>query len=388
MGTAESSPGALGLFKALFSKRPLVNLFMIGLLFFIPITLVAELVHTDPATVFLMAALAIVPLATLLGRATEEYASHKGPALGGFLNATLGNAVELIIAMIAVSAGLFEVVKASLSGSIIANMLLILGMSMIAGGIKRPSLPLHERGTLTSLSLLTVSVIALSLPALFYYVSLSPALVPPGTQAPPPLTPEAELARVQALSLVTAGVMIGVYVLGLVFSLITHRHVFHSGEHIEETEWSTKRALAVMALATGGVALMAEALVGSVEGLRSTLGLSQLFVGVVIVAIVGNAAEHSTAIMVALRGKMDLSFQIAAGSSTQIALLVAPILVFFSFAIGKPMDLVFEIFELFCIAVTVAVAYAVSIDRESNWFEGALLLGVYVIICAVFFFHP
>jgi len=230
-----------------------------------------------------------------------------------------------------------------------------------------------------------LSVIALALPALFYYSSLAPGVFAPGTA---PLPADEERARLLALSLVVGAVMLAVYLLGLVYSLVTHKHLFHEEVPAEAAAWSKRKALAVMALATGGVALMAEALVSSVEGLTSTLGLSELFVGVVIVAIVGNAAEHSTAILVALKNKMDLAFQIAAGSSAQIALFVAPVLIFYSFAIGRPMELVFEVFELFAIAVAVAVAYAVSIDEEANWFEGALLVGVYVIICAVFFVHP
>jgi Ca2+:H+ antiporter len=354
-----------------------------GLLGFVPATLLAEVLHADPILVFALAAVAVVPLSVLLGRATEEYAVHAGPALGGLLNATLGNAVELIIAAFAVMAGLFEVVKASLTGSIVANLLLVLGASMLAGGLKHPTQQLHRRGTMTSLSLMTLSVIALSLPALFYY-SLFAGLT---SVAPPPGPPEDD-PRLFALSRVVAVVMISVYGLGLLYSLVTHRHLFHEGVAEEAADWTKKQAIVVMGLATGGVALMAEALVGSVEGLTERLGLTELFVGVVIVAIVGNAAEHSTAIMVAMRNKMDLAFQIAAGSSAQIALFVAPILIFFSMAVGHAMNLVFEVFELFSIAIAVAVTYAVSIDEESNWFEGTLLLGVYVIICAVFYFHP
>ncbi len=387
MADADARPRGLGRLKVepLFSGSKKWEFALRGLLGFLPAAFVADLAQMDPATVFLLAAIAIVPLSALLGRATEEYAAHAGPAIGGLLNATFGNAVELIIALLAVSAGLFEIVKASLTGSIIANLLLILGMSMLAGGAKHKTMTLHRRGTMNSLSLMTLSVIALALPALFYYSSLAPGVFAPGTAA---LSPAEERARLLALSLVVGTVMLAVYVLGLVYSLITHKHLFHEEVPAEAAAWSKKKALTVMALATAAVALMAEVLVSSVEGLRSTLGLSELFVGVVIVAIVGNAAEHSTAILVALKNKMDLAFQIAAGSSAQIALFVAPVLIFYSFAINQPMDLVFEVFELFSIAVAVAVAYAVSIDEEANWFEGALLVGVYVIICAVFFFHP
>jgi Ca2+:H+ antiporter len=367
----------------LFSASPRVERALIGaLILFIPGALVARFAGADPALVFALGAIAIVPLSALLGRATEEYAIHAGPALGGLLNATLGNAVELIIALFAVMAGLFEIVKASLSGSIIANMLLVLGMSMLAGGLKHKSQPLHRRATATALSLMTLSVIALALPALFYWASATPGLFGGTTIS------QAEAhARLQGLSLVTAAVMIVVYVLSLVYSLKTHRHLFHEKVAEEQADWSKKRAVLVMALATGGVALMAETLVSSVEGLRATMGWNELFVGVVVVAIVGNAAEHSTAILVAMKGKMDLAFQIAAGSSAQIALFVAPMLVFFAAAIGRPMALDFEVFELFSIIVAVAVAYAVTLDEETNWFEGAMLLGVYTIICALFFLH-
>ncbi len=369
----------------LFSQVRGLEFALIGMLAFIPVTLASDAVGAPPEYVFLFAALAIVPLSALLGRSTEEYAAHKGPALGGFLNATLGNATEFIIALFALYAGLFEVVKASIAGSIIANLLLVFGAAVLMGGIRAPTLKLHGRGTHTALLMLTLSVIAVTLPALFYYSSLSPAIIQ--TQASP-LDPAEAASRLHALTLWTAAVMISVYLLGLVYSFVTHKHLFHDAAAGGGALWSSRKALGLMVLGTIGIASMAEALVGSVEGLQHSLGLTELFVGVVIVAIVGNAAEHSTAIIVAVRGKMDLAFQIAAGSSTQIALLIAPVLVFISFAINTPMDLVFEIFELFGIAIAVAVAYAVTLDRETNWFEGSLLLGVYVVIAAVFFVHP
>lgn len=386
-GTMEGEPGeANGHARGhLFSEARGVEITLIALLAFIPATLVADAVSASPEAVFVLAALAIVPLSALLGRATEEYAVQKGPALGGFLNATLGNATELIIALFAIYAGLFDVVKASIAGSIIANLLLVFGAAVLAGGLRSPTLKLHGHQTHTALSLMTLSVIAIAMPALFYYSSLSPAVVQ--TQANP-LTPEEATVRLHALTLWTAAVMLLVYAAGLLYSFVTHKHLFHASAASDKPVWSSGKAASLMVLATIGIAGMAEALVGSVHGLTQTLGLTELFVGVVIVAIVGNAAEHSTAIIVALRGKMELAFQIAAGSSTQIALLVTPVLIFVSFAIGTPMDMVFEIFELFGIAVAVVVAYAVTLDRETNWFEGVLLLGVYVVICAVFFVHP
>lgn len=376
---------ATGRLEPLFSASKRGEWVMRSLLTFIPLALAAEFLHAPGATVFVLAAVAIVPLSALMGRATEEYAAQAGPALGGLLNASFGNAVELIIALLAVNAGLFEVVKASITGSIVANLLLVLGMAMLAGGSRFKTQKLHRVGTMNALSLMTLSVVALSLPALFYYSTLSPALFAPGT---PAISQADADGRILALSLILAVVMISIYVLGLVYSLVTHRHVFSEDVPDEAAGWSKRRALLVLGLATCGVAAMAELLVGSIGGLTATLGLQPLFVGVVIVAIVGNAAEHSTAVAVALKDKMDLAFGIAAGSSTQIALFVAPVLIFFSFAIGHPMSMLFEAFELFAIAVAVAIAYAVSIDEETNWFEGALLLGVYVIVCAVFFFHP
>jgi Ca2+:H+ antiporter len=374
-----------GASKHLFSTSKKVEWALIGLLGLVPIAFGADLVHVDPAVVFLLAAVAVVPLSALLGRATEEYAVRAGPAMGGLLNATFGNAVELIIALFAVSAGLTEIVKASITGSIVANLLLVLGMAMLAGGLKHKTQRLHRRGTMTSLSLMTMSVIALALPALFYWTTTEPTLFASGA---PTLSNEEARARLQLLSLIVAVVMMSVYVLSLVYSLFTHKALFHEEVPEEEAEWSKRRALGVMTLSTLGVALMAEVLVGSVHGLTATLKLKDLFVGVVIVAIIGNAAEHSTAVLVALKNKMDLAFQIAAGSSAQIALFVAPAIVFYSFIIGKPMELAFEVFELFSIAMAVAIAYAVSIDEETNWFEGAMLIGVYAIICAVFFLHP
>ncbi len=377
----ETPPAADG---HLFSTSKKVEWALRALLGFIPVALVMRAAGGDPALVFLFGAIAIVPLAALLGRATEEYAIHAGPALGGLLNATFGNAVELIIALFAVSAGLFEIVKASITGSIIANLLLILGMSMLFGGFKHKTQVLHRRGTLNSLSLLTLSVIALALPALYYMTSFTPGLFQTGA---PQLPVDEAKGRLETLSLVAAAVMVAVYLLGLVYSLVTHRHLFHEKVEAEQASWSKRRAIVWMCLATGAVALMAELLVASVEGLRHTLRLNELFVGVVLVAIVGNAAEHSTAILVALKNKMDLAFQIAAGSSAQIALLIAPLIVFYSALIGRPMSLDFEVFELVSVIVAVAVAYAVSIDEETSWFEGAMLIGVYVIICAVFFLH-
>jgi Ca2+:H+ antiporter len=373
--------------RHLFSASRPAEFAMVCLLLFFPAALAARAAGADAALTFILGAVAVVPLSAVLGRATEEYAIHAGPALGGLLNATLGNAVELIIAMFAVTAGLFEIVKASLTGSIIANLLLVLGASLLAGGLKHKTLVLHRRATATTLSLMTLSVIALALPALFFWASATPGLFSGGTHAAPTVTAAEAHARLETLSLITAAVMIAVYVLSLVYSLVTHRHLFHEKVAEEQAEWSKRRALLVMGLATAGVAVIAELLVGSVEGLRASMGWNELFVGVVVVAIVGNAAEHSTAILVALKGKMDLAFQIAAGSSAQIALFVAPVLVFFAAAIGHSMALDFEVFELFSIILAVAVAYAVSIDEETNWFEGAMLLGVYAIICAVFFLH-
>lgn len=341
--------------------------------------------------IFSTAAIAIIPLAGLMGRATEEIALHTTGAMGGFLNATFGNATELIIALVALAKAstdpaskeaLFQVVKASLTGSIIGNILLVFGLSILAGGLKHKVQKYSAKQAQMASSVMTLAVISLLVPTMW-------VLFPSFPQDP---------AVIEAVSLAVAVVMITLYCLSLLFSLVTHREVLGPGidrqkeDHLkdevrERARWSKGRSVGVLVGTTVLVALMSELLVGSIEGATHTLGLSELFIGVIVIAIIGNAAEHSTAITMALKDKMDISLSIATGSSAQIALLVTPVLVFASLAMGSPMTLVFFPFEVIAIAVAVVVMNMVSMDGESNWFEGCELLGVYVILAIMFFFY-
>jgi len=330
-----------------------------------------DTVNLLSAGIFLTSALGIIPLAGYMGRATEELAYHSGPGIGGLLNVTFGNATELILAFSALRAGLETLVKASLTGSIIGNLLLVLGLSMLAGGAKHKEQKFSPKAAGTYNSLMAMALIGMVIPALFVSTG--------GTSV-----------TVENVSLGVSVILLVIYALAMVFSLHTHKHIFNplAEEESVHALWSRKKAMLVLALCTLGVACMSELLVGSVEASAKFLGLNDLFIGVVIVAVIGNAAEHSTAILVALKNKMDLAFNIATGSSAQIALFVAPLLVLVGFAIGNPMNLAFEIFELAAMGLSVAAVIMVTQDGESNWFEGALLLAVYVMMAIVFFFHP
>lgn len=348
------------------------------LLVFVPVTLVLELAAPERHTwIFVASGLAILPLAGWMGRATEHLAERTGEGIGGLLNATFGNAAELVIALVALREGLHDVVKASLTGSILGNMLLVLGAAMLAGGYRHPTQRFNATGARTQATLLTLAAIALVLPAAFHH------LAGPGAAR-----------RERDLSLEIAVILLVVYALSLLFSLRTHRRLFagspeapaDGGHH---APWPVGRALAVLAAATALIAWMSEALVGAVEPTAETLGMTDLFLGVVVVAILGNAAEHSTAILVAIKNRMDLALGIAIGSSVQIALFVAPILVFASYAIGPgPMDLVFTPAEVLAVGLAVVITGQIAGDGESNWLEGVLLLGVYAIMGVVFYFLP
>lgn len=345
------------------------------LLVFVPISVALELGHGSPLAIFITACLAIIPLAGLMGNATEELSKHLGPTVGGLLNATFGNATELIITLFAIQRGLLEVVKASIAGSIIGNILLVLGAAVFAGGLRYAHQTFNQAAAAMHASMLVLAVTALLVPAFFIHVH------------PGPLTGE-EAGRAEALSLWVAAILILVYLAGLIFSLRTHERYFTTGEELDEAPpiWSKRRALSVLAIATAGVALDSEFLVGAVEPVTERLGLTQMFIGVIIVPIIGNAAEHATAIVMAMRNKMDLSLQIAIGSSTQIALFVAPLLVFISLAMGHPMNFLFNSFELTAIALAVAIACVISLDGETHWLEGLQLLAAYLIIAVAFFF--
>lgn len=346
------------------------------LLAFIPASLALEFTHAPPVWVFAASGLAIIPLAGLIGQATEAATEHTGPGLGGFLNATFGNATELIIALLAVRQGLYGVVKASITGSILGNMLLVLGLAMIVGGWGRDRQRFNRTAAGASATMLMLAVTALVMPATWDLVVF-------GSLGEPNAT-------VTTLSVLTAGVLMATYIASLVFSLVTHRRLFTASEHGTPVvaHYGLTSAVALLVISTAATALEAEILVGAIEPAATALGWTELFVGVIVVAVIGNAAEHFTAVLVAAKGQMELAFHIAIGSSTQIALLVAPILVFASFLTPQPMDLVFNAFEIVALALAVVIVAMVSLDGESNWFEGIQLVAVYVVLGLAFYFVP
>jgi Ca2+:H+ antiporter len=357
------------------------------LLVFVPVAAVAERLHWGALPVFAFAGLAIVPLAGIMGNATEQLASRLGVGVGGLLNASFGNAAELIIALAALRRGLYDVVKASLTGSIIGNVLLVLGAALLAGGLKRERLTFDRAAAAAGSTLLALAAIGLVVPAMFHAIASSAG-------ASAELAAAREVALERSLSLEIAVVLFLAYLLSLVFSLRTHRHLCagqsHRDAHAAEVDAAPPlRAGLTLLVATALVAWMSEILVGRVEEAAHALGLTEVFVGVIVVAIIGNAAEHSTAILVALRNKMDLALNIAIGSSIQVALFVAPLLVFLSYVMPHgPMDLRFTVFEVLSVAIAVAVVNMVAQDGESNWLEGALMVAVYVVLGMAFFFLP
>ena len=343
---------------------------VIGLHFWMPES------HT---LIFITAALAIVPLAGWLGKATEHLAEKTGEGVGGLLNATFGNAAEMIIAVMALRRGLYEVVKASLTGSIIGNILLVMGAAILAGGIKHRNQTFNASGARIQATMLTLAAVALIVPAGFHYIGGAAAI-----------------NKEAGLSFEISIVLLITYALSLFFSLHTHKQLFagHAAEAAAVGEgahqsWSMGKSIAVLAGATALIAWVSEILVGSVEQAAHAFGMTSLFVGVIVVAIVGNAAEHSTAILVAMKNRMDLSLSIAIGSSIQIALFVAPVLVLLSYVMGpSPMDLVFTPAEVLAVVLAVAVTGQIAGDGESNWLEGVQLLAVYIILGIVFYFLP
>lgn len=355
--------------------RYLLTSWLDFLLIFVPVTVVLEVLRADPLLVFVSAGLAIIPLAGLLGRATEHLTTHVGAGVGALLNASLGNAAELIIALVALREGLHDVVKASLTGSIIGNILLVLGVSMFAGGIKYERQKFNQTAAGMGASLLLLAAVGLIIPALFHFTAS-----------------DRGVAVEKDLSLVISLILFIIYALSLLFILRTHRHLFagdsHSASDLGEQPWSKRASVTVLTVVTCLVALMSEMLIGALEPAAHRLGLTQVFVGVILVALVGNAAEHSTAVMVAVKNKMDLAYGIAVGSSLQIALLVAPVLVFASYLFGAPLDLIFTPFEVAAVTMSVLVVGFVAMDGESNWMEGAMLVGVYLMLAIAFFFLP
>ena len=344
------------------------------LLLFLPVAIAAEIFHWGDMVIFASSALAIIPIAGILGEATEALAEKTGPRIGGLLNASLGNLAELIITLIAINAGRIALVKASIIGSILGNLLFVLGLSLLLGGLKHGIQKFDRSRVSVDATMLIMAAIVISVPSMFNELI------------------EPDFAKVEMLSLATAAVVLLLYVLSIIFTL---RQPAADGTHapaIEPTHggpgWSTGVALGVMAGAVVGLAVMSEFLVGSLDVVTETFGLSEFFVGIIIVPIIGNVAEHMVAVQVALKDQMDLSLSIALGSSLQIALLVAPLLVFLSLFMGNPMTLEFNHPELIAMVAASVIAALVAIDGRSNWLEGAMLLVVYAMLALGFYFLP
>jgi Ca2+:H+ antiporter len=349
-------------------------------LVFVPVAIVLRMWPQlgNETALFLCSCFAIVPLAGWMGRATEELGERLGHGVGGLLNATFGNAAELIIALVALSKGLTGVVKASITGSIIGNVLLVAGASILAGGIKFREQRFNKTAARTSATTLTLAAVALAIPTVFHVTAAGA-----WSQA-------TELK----LSFAIAIVLFLTYTCLLGFELITHKQLY-GGDQPDNAEgqqgvrrWSVPKSLFVLVIATALVALMSEFLVGAVEAARASLGLSEVFVGVIVIAIIGNAAEHSTAVAMAMKNKMGLSLEIAIGSSLQIALFVAPVLIFFSYFFGRPMDLEFTLPEVVAMIVAVQLVFQINGDGETNWLEGVQLLSIYLILSILFFYLP
>lgn len=336
-----------------------------------PAAAAAHLTHQPELVTFALCCVAIVPLARLIGESTEVLSHKLGSGIGGLLNATFGNAAEFILAFAALRAGKIQVVKASLTGSILGNLLLILGLSMLVGGWGRERQRFNPTGALAGVSMMFLAFVGLALPDLFHAVK--------GAEAVPHLLP---------LSVGTSVVMLILYALSLLFSIKTHAHLYtDEAEVVGKAPWSLPAAAGVLAGATAATAVMAEVLVHAVEGASSRLGLTQTFVGLVVIATVGNAAEHATAIVMARKGRMNLAFNIAVESSKQIALLVAPLLMLLSLAVGpSAMTLEFSHLEIAGLAIGVGAVTLTALDGESNWLEGAMLLALYFML-AVLFYH-
>jgi Ca2+:H+ antiporter len=373
-GRSGSTPGASGPTPALGrvpARGPRIS-WRLLLLAAVPVSIVLGYVLHAPAVwVFATACLGVLPLAAYMGEATEHLAHRTGPTIGGLLNATFGNAAELIIALVALQAGLVELVKASITGSILGNLLLILGLALIAAGTRKPEVRFNRTSAGMSAGMLALSVAALVFPALFHA-----------------LHPEAG-ARLSELHMSEAvsGILVLTYACSLLFTLRTHRGLLSGEAHpLADPVWGVGKAVAVLAAATVGVAIESELLVHAATEASEALGLSSVFLGLILIPIIGNAAEHAAAVMLARKGQVDLGLQIALGSSTQVALLVAPLLVFAGVLMGQDMNLVFQPFEVLALGMATMVAAIITLDGESHWFEGVQLLAVYGLVAVGAFF--
>jgi Ca2+:H+ antiporter len=348
---------------------------LLGMLIFVPAAIAADLLHANPVIVFVLSALGIVPLADLIGEGTEELATHTGPKLGGLLNATLGNAAELIITIFAIRQGLLGLVLASITGSILGNLLLVSGLSMIVGGVKHGSQTFDRKQAGQNATLLVLAVVALVIPSLF-------------SRAIDPLV-NANLPSERLLSEGVAFVIIILYVLSIIYSFTNQETALTEvAPPQHEAKWSIPQALGVLLAATVGVAVLSEFLVGAVEPVVASLGLTEFFLGIIVIPIIGNIAEHLVAVEVASKNNMELSLAISLGSGLQIALFVAPLLVFISLFFGQPLLLVFTNLELIALFSASLVMTLIALDGESNWLEGTMLLAVYLMIGVAYFFLP
>jgi Ca2+:H+ antiporter len=353
------------------------------LLIFAPISFILEQTHSNAILLFIVSIISLIPLAKLIGDSTEHLASHYGPTVGSILNVTFGNAAEIIICLIAINAGLIDLVKASIIGSILGNIMLIFGLSMIAGGLRHKEQIFNRENAGLQSSMIFLAIIGLAIPTLLSITAFGPGSAN-------------EETKIQLLSDFLAILLLVVYIAGIIFTFVTHKHLFtssaHSGENnnsthpVGHTHWSKKKSFLILGVSMIGVVVVSEALVGSVEETGKGFGFGELFVGAIIVGIVGNAAEHSSAILLARKGKIDLSIGIAAGSGTQIALFVVPILVFAGIALGQPFTLEFTLYELVTVFLAAIILNLIAHDGKSNWFEGVMLTAVYIIIALGFYF--
>ena len=355
-----------------------------ALLPFIPIAVALEFGHASSALIFSTSAIGVIPTAALMGRATEELADRAGPGIGGLLNVTFGNLPELLIAFFALREGLHEVVKASIIGSVLSNVLLVLGASMLVGGLRHARQLFNATAARAQATMLILASAALVMPAVFQLVK-GGALPSPGAELVGFAHP------VEQLSLTVAIVLLIVYAAGLWFSLVTHRDLFNppddAVDELKSEPWSVRRSVGLLAIAGLAVGLMSEILVGSIAETAESAGLTEFFIGAVIVAIVGNAAEHWVAVYVASKDKMDLAVNIAVGSAAQVALFVGPLLVVLSYFVGpRPLGLVFNGFELGGLLLAVIIASHITGEGQSTWFEGLMLLALYVVLAAAFLF--
>jgi Ca2+:H+ antiporter len=343
------------------------------LLVFAPVAVLAKVLGAPPIVIFLTSALAIIPLSAVLGGATEAVAEHTSPAIGGVLSATMGNLAELIIASVALRAGLIDLVKASITGSILGNLLLVLGIALLAGGLKYETQKFSRALAGISTTVLLIAVFGLVVPTLFHT-----------------LHPDPERVATVRMSHYVAFLLILGYLAWLLFSLWTHSHTLASEKHgaavTVAPKWSSKKAVAVLIGSAAAIGVVAEVLVSATEEAVKVLHLSEFFVGLILIPIIGNAAENSSAIMMAVRNRMDLALNIAIGSSIQVALLIAPVLVLLGMVFHQPMDLAFTTMEVASIALAVGVASSVIRDAESNWLEGVFLLLAYAVLGVAFFF--